>query len=288
MIRLPGIIKVTSMLALDFLTMYVLFNDLVVASAVTGIIALYVLFGGYIALFKEGAVRSDKLPSYERSRLDAAKKQITEDVKNVSSINISGVKFYLIDGDHDMQATAYGMHCVSVSRGTLDNTDPMTLNAVLSHEISHTVNLDAEFSRALFSGIMMICVGISILSFSFIAIMFLVFLVCGFFASWFGIIFFKGTTTVISCVFDLFQKGIVLLARAIIGCLNRSCEYRCDRYSAQLGYGLQLSHFLSYAAPESHRQLSFTDALYRSHPATPKRIARLEAYANTESGLVSK
>ena len=34
-----------------------------------------------------------------------------------------------------MQATAYGFNCISVSKGTFDNTDPMTLNAVLGHEI---------------------------------------------------------------------------------------------------------------------------------------------------------
>ena len=59
-------------------------------------------------------------------------------------------------------------------------------------------------------------------------------------------------------------------------------EYRSDLYSARLGYGLQLAHFLSYAAVESNRQLTLTEALYRTHPATPKRVARLEAYVNDE------
>jgi len=288
MIRLPGIIKVTSVLAIDFWAVYALFCDFMIAAAVTAVIALYVFFGGYIALFKEGAVRSDKLPSYERSRLESAKNQLTQDVKSVSSSNISGVKFYLIHEEHDMQATAYGIRCVSVSRGTLDNTDPVTLNSILAHEICHTLNLDAEYSRALFSSIMLVCAGISVVSFSFTAIIFITFLVCGFFASWLGIMVFKGTTKMISVIFDLFQKGIVVLSKTVISCLSRAAEYRCDRYSAQLGYGIQLSHFLSYVAPEYNRQLTFTDALYRTHPATPKRIARLEAYVSRENGLIPK
>ena len=84
-------------------------------------------------MFKEGAVRAEKLSNFERSRFEMSKCQLKEDVKNVSSADISGLKLYLIAGDNDMQATAYGANCVSVSRGTFDNTDPLTLNAVLCH-----------------------------------------------------------------------------------------------------------------------------------------------------------
>lgn len=288
MVRLPSIFKVAIVLIADFLSMYTLFHDLAIAVIVTGMILLYVWLGGYISLFKEGAVRADKLPNYERRRLENAKRQLAEDVKHASSANISGLRLYLISGDNGMQATAYGANCISVSKGALHNTDPLTLNALLCHEISHTLHFDPEYSRAVFATILLICGAISVMSFVFMAVIFLIFLVCSFFRSWFGVMAFRGTTKTVRGIFNLFQKGIVVIYRVIISYFSRVSEYRSDLYSAQLGYGIQLTHFLSYAAPESHRQLTLTEALYRTHPATPKRVARLEAFVNNETRLETK
>ena len=282
MIRLPGILKVAAVLLAEFLPVYVLFNDPLISGIVTGMVTLYVWLGGYLSLFREGAVRAEKPPNYERTRLENAKNQLVEEVKDISSADISNIKIYLNPGDSELQATAYGANCVSVSRGIFDNTDPLTLNAVLGHEISHTLNLDAEFSRAVFSAILLLCGALSVMSFAFMAVIFLMFLVCSFFCSWLGVVAFRGTTKVVSGIFSLLQKGIVVIYRAVASGLSRAAEYRSDLYSARLGYGLQLAHFLSYAAVESNRQLTLTEALYRTHPATPKRVARLEAYVNDE------
>ena len=282
MIRLPGILKVAAVLLAEYLRVYVLFNDPLISGSVTGMVTLYVWLGGYLSLFREGAVRAEKLPNYERTRLENAKNQLVEEVKDISSADTSNIKIYLNPGDSELQATAYGANCVSVSRGIFDNTDPLTLNAVLGHEISHTLNLDAEFSRAVFSAILLLCGALSVMSFAFMAVIFLMFLVCSFFCSWLGVVAFRGTTKVVSGIFSLLQKGIVVIYRAVASGLSRAAEYRSDLYSARLGYGLQLAHFLSYAAVESNRQLTLTEALYRTHPATPKRVARLEAYVNDE------
>lgn len=288
MIRLPGILKVASVLLVEFLTVYALFNDPSIAGVATGIVSLYVWLGGYLSLFKEGAVRANKLPNYERTRLENAKSQLVGEVKDISSADISNIKLYLIPGDSEMQATAYGANCVSVSRGAFDNTDPLTLNAVLGHEISHTLNLDAEFSRAVFSAILLLCGVLSVMSFAFMAVIFLVFLVCSFFRSWLGVVAFRGTTKAVGGIFSMVQKSIVVIYRAVASGLSRVAEYRSDLYSAQLGYGLQLAHFLSYAAIESNRQLTLTEALYRTHPATTKRISRLEAYVHDETHIELK
>ena len=184
-----------------------------------------------------------------------------------------------------MQATAYGANCVSVSQGTLNNTGPMTLNAVLGHEICHTLNFDPEFHRAVFATVLLICCGISILSFIFVAAIFLIFLACSFFLSWLGVMAFKGTTKTVKGSFHLFQKSIVILYQAAASVLSRAAEYRCDLYSASLdpSYGLQLAHFLSFADPENHRQLTLSEVLYRTHPPTRLRIARLEEYVNDKT-----
>lgn len=98
MSRLLGILKVALVMALDFLAIYSLFEDLTIASIAVGVLTLYVLFGGYFALLKEGAVSSKKLPTYQRNRLETAKAQLVADVKSASGTNISGMKLYLVPG----------------------------------------------------------------------------------------------------------------------------------------------------------------------------------------------
>ena len=74
-----------------------------------------------------------------------------------------------------MNATAYGFNCVSVTRGTFDNADPITLNAVLAHEVSHILNFDAEFNRAVFCSVTLLVGALSVMSFAMVAIIFLIF-----------------------------------------------------------------------------------------------------------------
>lgn len=276
MSRLFGMLKVILILALDFIGIYSLFHDAYIAGIAVGLIATYVLFGGYIALLKEGAVSSKKLPTFQRSTLEAAKRQLISDVKSDCGSNISSLKLYLVPGDEEMNATAYGFNCVSVTRGTFDNADPITLNAVLAHEVCHILNFDAEFNRAVFCSVTLLVGALSIMSFATMAVIFVIFLLLSFFRSWLGVMAFHGTSKAVGGIFSLMQHGVLMLYRALLGLVSRRAEYRSDKFSCRLGYGLQLSHFLAIAAPANQRHLSLTDAMYRSHPPTPKRIARLE------------
>ncbi len=153
MVRLPGILKVTAVLALDFVIMSALFDDDSVGVLIIGMVALYVWWGGYFSLLKESAVRSKRLPAYEAHCLEAVKAQLAKDVKSVSAADISKLKLYLIPGDDSLNATAYGTNCVSVTQSLFNNVDPITLEAVLGHEISHILNRDAEFNRAALASI---------------------------------------------------------------------------------------------------------------------------------------
>ena len=285
MSRLFGIIKVAIVLAIDFVAIYSLFEDPYIASIAVGVIALYVLFGGYLALLKEGVVSSKKLPAYQRNRLETAKMQLVADVKSVSGANISELKLYLVPGDDDMNATAYGFNCVSVTCGTFDNADPITLNAVLAHEVSHILNFDAEFNRAVFCSVTLLVGALSVMSFAMMAIIFLIFLVLNCFRSWLGVMAFQGTTKAVGGLFSLLQRGVVVLYRSLLSLVSRHAEYRSDKYSCMLGYGVQLSHFLALIEPNNQRQLTLTEAMYRSHPPTSKRIARLEKLILTQSTI---
>lgn len=287
MSRFCGILKVALVLALDFVAIYSLFENPYIASIAVGVISVYVLFGGYLALLKEGAVISKKLPAFQRSKLEATKTQLVADVKSVSGANISGLKLYLVPGD-DMNATAYGFNCVSVTRGTFDNADPITLNAVLAHEVGHILNFDAEFNRAVFCSVTLLVGALSVMSFAMMAIIFLIFLVLSCFRSWLGVMAFRGTTKAVGGIFSLLQRGVVMIYRSLLSLASRRAEYRSDKYSCMLGYGVQLSHFLAIAEPANQRQLTLTEAMYRSHPPTPKRIARLEAIVSSEKALAGK
>lgn len=287
MSRFCGILKVALVLALDFVAIYSLFENPYITSIAVGVISVYVLFGGYLALLKEGAVISKKIPAFQRNKLEAAKTQLVADVKSVSGANISGLKLYLVPGD-DMNATAYGFNCVSVTRGTFDNADPITLNAVLAHEVSHILNFDAEFNRAVFCSVTLLVGALSVMSFAMMAIIFLIFLVLSCFRSWLGVMAFRGTTKAVGGIFSLLQRGVVMIYRSLLSLASRRAEYRSDKYSCMLGYGVQLSHFLAIAEPANQRQLTLTEAMYRSHPPTPKRIARLEAIVSSEKALAGK
>lgn len=277
MIRLFGFLKVAFVIGADFAMIYYAFRSLEIAAICTALIFLYVWLGGYLSLLKEGAVNAKKIPSYEKNKLDMVRARLVEDVRNTSGVNVSGISLYLVPDDDTMNATAYGANCISVTRGTLNNADPITLNAVLSHEISHILNYDAEFQRAVFCSVTLLVGAVSIMSAAAMVVIFLIFLVLSCFRSWLGVLAFRGTTKAVGGIFSLFQRAIVLIYRTVLSLVSRQSEYRCDRYACQLGYGIQLAHFLSLAEPYSQRQLTLTEALYRSHPPTPKRIARLEA-----------
>ncbi len=286
--RLPGIIKILAVLAADFTVIYAFIDNLPAACGIIGLIALYVWLGGYIALLREGAVRIKEIPAYAANRLEAARGQLIRDEKVVSNLNVSNLKLYLIPGNHDMNATAYGNNCVSVTQGMLNNADPITLTAVLAHETSHLISYDPEFNRLVFASVTLLIASLSILSAAVAVVVFLIFLLLNCFRSWLGVLAFKGTTKITTGIFSLIQRCIVAVYRVVLGLVSRHAEYRCDCYSCSLGYGPQLAHFLSMTEASDLRTMTLADAIYRSHPPAPKRIARLEKQLHTQNSELAK
>ena len=278
MVRLIGFLRVIVVIALDYLAVVAVFHNPAIAGGIAAVIGIYSWFGGHIALLKEGAVPVNKLPTLDRDRLERAKKQLVDDVKSKDGLDITALKLYLVPGD-GLHATAYGNNSVSVSRGTLDNADPVSLNGVLAHEVSHILHLDPEFSRTVFASVTLVVASLSVFSFATMLVVFLVFVVLDCFKSWLGLLAFRGTTKLTSGLIGLLQKAVVMIYQTVLSLVNRSAEYRCDEYAASLGYGIQLAHFLELSAPESGHRLTLTEALYRSHPPTEKRVCRLEEYS---------
>lgn len=206
MIRIPGIIKVAAVLALDFFALIAVFNEPGIAAIIVSLIAVYVFIVGNLTVLKEGGIRADNLPECDRMKLNAAKAQIVEDIRTKSSINLSGLKIYLIPGDDDLQATAYGANRISVSEGTLRNADPVTLNAVVSHEASHVLNSDPEFSRAVFCSVSLLVASVSLISAATVVIVFLLFLLLSLFRSFLGFLAFRGTASIFKGFLVSFKK----------------------------------------------------------------------------------
>lgn len=285
MATVSGVCKITFLAAVDFAVLYSLFQDAVVAAVPIVVLVLYGLLGGYLGLIKDGAVRIDKLPAYDGARLTMAQELLSSDMQAVTGRGLPKIKWYIAPSE-TLNATAYGANCVSLNRATLDNTDPVMLAAVMAHEISHIMNLDSEFNRVLFASITALVLSLSILSALSMGFLFLLFLVlccCSkTIRSWVGLILFQGSSKVLGGLFQILQRVIVYGYKTLNGLLSRSAEYRADRLSASLGYGLPLARFLAMAEAEPQQLVSITDVLYRSHPPTERRIYKLEKESNEQ------
>lgn len=276
--RVKGIIKIILVLLFDFVLFYSIFESTGAVIGV-GIILFSAWIGEYIALIKDNGISLKNSRDYERMKLMYCMEMLTENVKEKSAININKLKIHIIPTDQ-MNAYAYGFHNIGITRGILNACDELTINAVLSHEISHILCLDAVFNRIIFMNITLLIVSLIVLSFittSFIWILFFVLCLVGICGGVLSVFFFSGFSKLVKGYFNLIQRIILFFYQAIMGLVSRNCEYRADSYAVTLGYGLELNYFLSrFVGEQGGRQRTLSDILYDTHPATHKRIQRIE------------
>lgn len=276
--RVKGIIKITLAIIVDFALVYGLFG-IEAAGLVCGGIMLYAWLGEYTALMKDSAVKISSLNDYERMKLTRSFNTLVGDVQEKSAVDISGVKLHLIPSDQ-INAYAYGFHNIAVTRGALSVCDELTLNAVLSHEVSHILCMDAVFHRIVFANITLVIVGLIISSFAATSFMWIIFWVLCLFGICKGcvsIFLFSGISKMIKGMFELMQRFVLFAYQAIMGVVSRNSEFRADRYACSLGYGSQLNYFLSrFMEGQDSRKRTLRDILYAAHPDTYKRIERIE------------
>ena len=88
---------------------------------------------------------------------------------------------------------------------------------------------------------------------------------------------FQGISKLVKGCFTLMQRVVLFVYQAVMACVSRQCEYRADRYSCELGYASQLSYFLQrFVEGQETGHRSLQEVIYASHPATHKRIQRIE------------
>lgn len=278
--KVRGMVKIAVALIVDFAILFYLVGNRT-AAVVTAGIALYAWLGEYIALLKDGTISMKHLNEYEKVRLLRAKECLTGDVRRISGINISGIKLHIVPSE-EINAYAYGFNNVAISRAALNACDDMTLNAVLGHEISHIICVDAVFHRIIFASVTVGILGLTLMSFVSVSIVWMIFLalcifgVCG---GVFSMLFFQGLSRFIKEIFIVLQHIVLFVYQTVMGIVSRSCEFRADKYAVELGYGPQLSYFLTrFIEGQEYRQKTLSEILYSSHPATCKRVQRIEQY----------
>lgn len=276
--KIIGIIKIITILLIDFLLGYNLIGIEAALIIVIGMM-LYAWLGEYIALLKDGAINVNNLGDYEKTKLNRAHTFLAEDIKRVVGADISKVRLHVIPTE-EINAFCYGFNNVAITRSALNVCDDMTLCSVLGHEMSHLLSMDAVVNRLIFANITLVIIGIAVGSFvsmSLLWIVFIILCVCGVCGSVLSMYLFHGIKKLVKGMFTAIQYLLLFLYQILMGVVSRACEFRSDRFSCELGYGPQLSYFLTrFIEGQETRQKTLNEILYASHPATYKRILRIE------------
>ena len=282
--RIVGMIKIFAAILVGFFAAYEPLG-LEAAIILTAGIVLYGWLGEYVSLFSDRAISVKNLNSCDRIRLERIKDLLTNDAEQIGA-NISGLKLHVVPSD-DINAFAYGFSHVGITQAAMNACDDMTLCAVLSHELSHILNLDAVFHRVIAAEVMLVIGALAMGSFAGVAAIWIIFagiclfgLGCGFLPYMAA----RGIGKLVKGIFSGLQWIVLFLYRVLMGVVGRGCEFKADRYSCQLGYGAQLSYFLDrFVAGEDRRHKTLNEILYASHPSAYKRIQRIEQYCASQT-----
>lgn len=282
--NIAAVLKILAVLSVDTAIAYLLTQSVKCTIVAVSVITLYAFAGEYIDLIRDNAIRAEKCCLADRTKLESAKEFLAEELQDFG-IDISGIRFHLIPGNN-VNAYAYGIKNIGVTKGCLQSTDCATLSAVLAHEISHTRNHDAVFNRIAFANITVLLIGLGGTLGIMAAVLWMIIALPSLFSSrsCAGIIAARGISKLLCSLKNFLQHIIVAVYRAAMGLISRRCEYRADRFAAQIGYGPQLSYFLE-RLPEDAGRATLRELLYATHPHPQKRIARLERYHRTQSEL---
>lgn len=276
--RTQGIIKIAILLAADFAIIYGLFN-IWAAGGVLGAMLLYAWLGEFIALRKDRAVGIEYVDERSRAKLNKAMDLLKEEVKARFSEDVPEMKLHVLPTD-EINACSYGAGNIAVTRGTLKVADILTLKAILAHELSHSLCLDAVFHRIVFVNVTAILLGITVTSLfatSFIWLVFLILCLMGMCGSFLSVYCTSGIAKFTRGFFRGLQKLVLVIYQTLMGMVSRASEYRADRYSCRLGYGVQLKYFLrTYVLPQDGQKRTLTEIIYASHPDTCKRLEKIE------------
>ncbi len=280
--KLLGITKVLLFLIIDF---YLLYQILGIETAIWSIIVVILGIWAfeYIDVMRNCGIPLNNASDYEKIKLTNAYNHLSDKIFDVEGKKMGKLKLYVIPDDSD-RTFSYGLHCIGVTNGLLQNVDDITLCAILAREVYHKINLDAIFKRIIFVNMVIIMAILSINSIITSAIIWIIFFIlcllkiCGgrYFSYWIT----SGISKAFKGFFSGLQRVFVFIFKTSIGFVSRYSEYEADKYCAKLGYAQQLRYFIIRFESGTSQQGTrrFTDILYDTKPHPNKRIAKLEQY----------
>ena len=195
------------------------------------------------------------------------------------------IALYIKD-DPDINAFAMGRRTVCVTQGLLQLTDDQ-IKGVLGHEFGHLVTHDTDLTLLITVGNFMISAIITFFRICMIIFNVVVNIFSAFMSEGGGLV--RGLNAIYSFAVTLLIDGAMWiwtkLGILMVMKSSRDAEYEADAFSCDLGYqdGL-LSFFyvldhLEEAAGVKKNGSNIFAALASSHPATEKRIQRIESRA---------
>lgn len=282
--RIRGIIKIMTILILDATAAYVVAGPEVALILTAGIL-LYAALGEYVDILKDGAIRMEKLTACQRIRLQEAKASLAQDVRDTMGMDISRIRFHMLPDSNTINAYAYGFRNIAITKEALDVTDNLTLNAVLGHEISHVVSLDAVFNRVIFANMAVVLASMGLGCTMFAITVWIMLAIPSLFSrhGCIGTMAASGITRLLKGITSCLQHILVAAYQAAMGVISRGAEYRADAFSAELGYSNQLAYFLErFIAPQDDGKVTLRELLYSTHPHPYKRIQRLQQHDQTQ------
>ena len=192
------------------------------------------------------------------------------------------IKLFVCD-EEEPNAFALGRKTVCVTKGLLLMSDD-EIRAILAHEFGHLAHKDTDSLLVITTGNLIVTVAMLILKS----------IVKGF--NWvLGFILaivsehgflFGFLTSISNFLFDVIVSGIMWLwtKLGVIICMHssRQNEFLADKYAYDLGLGNDLVRAFVTLEGTVHKKRSLWAAITASHPATDKRIEKLNSYLQNE------
>ena len=187
---------------------------------------------------------------------------------------VEQIKLMIADSK-DANAQAMGYSTLIVTRGLLKDATKEELQAVLAHEVAHMYHKD--------SLMLMVLVFSSLATRIFMWLYWVYSIIAGFIAKTWGkqnnLINFIGLFPLLVflpiVVFNWLGGWLLKICLLLH---SRRCEYRADRFAADLGYTEGLVSFLERIDQLQESKNSLLGMIFASHPAAMKRIDRLNNY----------
>ena len=242
---------------------------LVIAVLVVGVAALF--FFDFLSL---RAIPVQKYRSIEGNRLVKDFETIKRKYESANK-RCPKVKLY-INPSPTRNAFSLG-NKITITRGLMEENDSV-IQAVLSHELAHTLHYDSYFSVLLQVNILAVCCIFLVVEFGVVLIFgLLVFILLCMACSRFAAITITGLLTKLIRGFSrLFLRMLVLLHSIVVAVFFRQQEYSADSFTVKLGTSLPMKLFLEDIAQTEGVEMNLTERLLSDHPDPYSRIANIE------------